>query len=67
MKIKQIDLFGFDVPYSCKKCGRVFQTMQDSSKHHAKKHHNKIIQKTSINFTLENYCLITTKITEVIK
>jgi len=56
----QLDLEGFAVPYTCKKCGHSFATMQESSRHHATKHRRK--EKTeSINFALENYCLISTK------
>jgi hypothetical protein len=62
--MKQVDLFGFDVMI-CKKCSRCFGTMQQSSKHHFTKHKKIIITKTSINFTLENYCLISEKITSI--
>ncbi len=58
--MKQVDLLGFDV-MKCKKCSRCFSTMAESSKHHIKKHKKTTITKTSINFTLENYCLVSTK------
>lgn len=65
-KMKQVDLFGFDV-MTCKKCGKCFDTMAQSSKHHSTKHKKITITKTSINFTLENYCLISEKITNITK
>ena len=55
--MKQVDLFGFDV-MQCTKCSRCFGTMQQSLKHHAITHRKQTITKTTINFTLENYCLI---------
>lgn len=58
----QQDLFGFSVPYECKTCGKGFQTMKDSSQHHATKHKRHLKKQTSINFALENYCLISTKV-----
>ena len=60
--MKQVDLFGFDV-MTCKKCSRCFSTMIESSKHHAIRHRRTTTVKTSINFALENYCLISEKIT----
>ncbi len=60
----QHDLDGYKVPYQCKKCTRCFATMKKFSEHQARVHR---IRKTklSINFALENYCLISTKITEI--
>ena len=60
--MKQVDLFGFDV-MQCTKCSKCFESMQQSSKHHARIHRKQIITKITINFTLENYCLISEKIT----
>ncbi|PBO85749.1 MAG: hypothetical protein COA77_02485 [Thaumarchaeota archaeon] len=57
----QLDLEGFEIPYTCKKCGRCFATMQQSSRHHARFHKNKYRKYTLINFTLENYSLVSTQ------
>ena len=57
----QLDLFGYTIPYSCKKCGKCFGTMRESSKHHAIFHKNRQIKKVSVNFALENFCLISTR------
>lgn len=56
----QLDLDGYKVPYQCKKCTKCFATMKKFSEHQARVHR---IRKTklSINFALENYCLISTK------
>ena len=62
---KQTDLDGFIVAYECKKCGMAFSTMKDSSRHHAIKHKRQTKKQISINFALENYCLISTKIINV--
>ena len=64
--MKQVVLFGFDV-MTCKKCSRYFSKMKESSKHHATTHKKITITKTSINFTLENYCLISQTITTLTK
>lgn len=61
----QLDLDGLQVPYQCKKCSRCFATMKESSKHHARYHKAKSIKQVTINFALENYCLVSTK--EVLK
>ncbi len=60
--MKQVDLFGFDV-MECRKCSRCFGTMEQSSRHHSISHRKITSTRTSINFTLENYCLISEKIT----
>jgi len=60
--MKQQDLFGFTTPYECKICGRCFSTMKDSSRHHATKHKRQTKKQITINFALENYCLISTKV-----
>ncbi len=49
----QQDLWGLPLGYECKKCGKGFATMKESSKHHARNHHKRV--KKSINFILENY------------
>lgn len=64
--MKQVDLLGFDV-MTCKKCGRCFETMKESSKHHVTKHRKITIKKISINFALENYCIMSEKTTIVTK
>lgn len=56
----QLDLDGFQIPYTCKKCGKCFATMKQSSRHHAAAHRKHTV-KVSINFALENYCLVSTK------
>jgi len=61
----QLDLDGFSVPYTCKQCGRCSATMKEQSKHHAKHHKKKFRRYTLINFTLENYSLVST--TEILK
>ena len=61
LNTNQLDLFGFQVPYQCKKCKKCFTTMKESSKHYANFHKSKSITSISINFALENYCLVSTK------
>ena len=57
----QLDLHGDEIAYQCRKCGKCYNTMRESSHHHATAH-RKIQKKTiSINFALENYCLVSTK------
>ena len=57
----QLDLFGDHVPYQCRKCSKCFDTMKESSRHHALYHRHNQRKTISVNFTLENYCLVATK------
>jgi len=66
LKLFQLDLDGYQVPYKCKKCSKCFSTMKESSRHQIRNHKKFTKTKTSINFALENYCLISTK-KEIIK
>lgn len=56
MTVIQYDLFGLPLGYSCKKCGKCFDTMKKSSAHHA--HAHKKRSRKSVNFVLENYHMV---------
>jgi len=52
----QLDLWGLPLGYECRKCGKCFGTMKESSTHHARNHHKR--NKKSVNFILENWQMV---------
>jgi len=57
----QTTLDGSQIGYVCHKCGRCYDTMSDVVRHSKRVHKPKPEKITHINFTLENYCLVSTK------
>ena len=61
-----LDLFGFQVPYQCKRCKRYFSTMSEIKIYQAT--HKKYSKtKVTVSFALENFCLVSTRHMETVK